>query len=515
MADAVSSAERFSRLFDLSRAFTAHIELEELLPLVMSKTQEALEAENCSLLLLDENRQELFFPVTSDVRPEVEEQLKEVRFPADKGIAGWVLQHGEAALVPDVTRDTRFYPEVDRQSGARTRDLLYAPLRTRYGVIGVIGLRNKREGAFSQEDLEFLDILAGTVAIAIENARLYQQVRQSEAQLKEEVTILKRERAHQERFPEIVGSGDAMLQVFSKMESAIAPSFPVLVDGETGTGKELIARALHYNGPRKARPFVAVNCGALPETLVESELFGYRRGAFSGAMTDKPGLFEAASGGTIFLDEVGETSLATQVKLLRVLQEGEIRRLGETQSRRVDVRVISATNKNLADEVRQKRFREDLYYRINVFLITLPPLRARREDLPLLITYFIRKCSAKQGKKVEEITQKALELLCQYPWPGNVRELENELERAVALTPEGQPIPVEYLSERIMDQRSLRVPLPTQSTSLRKARLAFEQEFVSEMLFLNQGNAVKTAKTLGISRQMLQKKIKDYGLRAK
>src|SRR5262245_11007628 len=296
------------------------------------------------------------------------------------------------------------------------------------------------------------------------------------------------------------------------MESAIAPSFPVLLEGETGTGKELIARALHYSGARKEHPFMAVNCGALPESLVESELFGHKKGAFSGAISDKVGLFEAANGGTLFLDEIGEMPLITQVKLLRALQEGEVRRLGETQSRRIDVRLISATNKDLAQEVQQKHFREDLYYRINVFLIALPPLRDRREDIPLLVTHFVRSCSEKQGKKVEEISQHALALLGQYAWPGNVRELENEIERAVALTPDGQPITPGYLSDRIVNQQSLRVPLPTLNASLKQARTAFEREYIADLLFKNQGNAAKTAKLLGLSRQMLQKRIKEFGL---
>jgi len=513
MTDGVSNVEKLSLLFELSSAFTAQIELQELLPLIMAQTQAALRAENCSLLLLDEAKQELFFPVTSDVSPEVGAQLQEIRFPANRGIAGWVLQHGEAALVPDVTQDARFYPDVDKQSGARTRDLLYAPLRTRAGSIGVIGLRNKREGSFTQEDLAFLNTLAGTVAIAIENARLYQRVKQSESQLKEEVVILTRERVRQDRFPEIIGHSEAMRRVFAKMESAIAPSFPVLLEGETGTGKELLARALHFNGPRKERPCIAVNCGALPEALVESELFGHKKGAFSGAISDKLGLIEAANGGTLFLDEIGEMPLTTQVKLLRALQEGEIRRVGETQDRQVDVRLISATNKDLAQEVQQKRFREDLYYRINVFLIAVPLLRERPEDIPLLVPHFMRKCGEKQRKHVEEITQGALALFTQYSWPGNVRELENEIERAVALTPDGQPILPHVLSDRIVNQQSLRVPLPAVNNSLKEARSAFEREYIADLLFKNQGNAAKTAKLLGLSRQMLQKRIKEFGLR--
>jgi Nif-specific regulatory protein len=495
--------------------FSEQIELDELLPLIMEKTKEALHAENCSLLLLDENRQQLFFPVISDIDPEVGEHLREVTFPADRGIAGWVVQHGKSTLVPDVARDERWYPDVDKRTGVRTRDLLYAPLRTRYGVIGVISLRNKREGVFDIEDLNFLDALVGPVAIAIENARLYLQVKQSEAKLKQEVATLSRERVRQDRFPEIVGNGPAATHLFAKMESVIGPSFPVLIEGETGTGKELIAKAIHYSGPRKEQRFVPVNCGAIPEDLVESELFGHKKGSFSGATVDKPGLFEVADGGTIFLDEIGETPLHIQIKLLRVLQEGKIRRLGETNERTIDVRVISATNKNLTEEVQQHRFREDLYYRINVFPIEVPPLRERREDIPLLVSHFMRKCSVKQVKRVEEIEKKALELLTQYSWPGNIRELENEVERAVALTPDGQPIAAEQLSDRLLNQKSLRVPFPSDDLLLEDARNAFEKAYIEEMLSKYLGNAKKTAEQLGITRQHLHNLIRKYGLRTR
>ena len=515
MKEGVSSVEKLSLLFELSHAFSALIQLEELLPHIITKTKEVLQAESCALLLLDEERQELFFPVTSDLSPEVEERFKDIRFTADKGVAGWVLQQVRPALVPDVTRDERFYSNVDRQTGAHTRDLLCAPLRTRHGVIGVIELRNKLVGSFTEEDLLFLDTLAGSVAVAIENARLYQHARQSEARLKEEVAILQREMAHRQRFAEIIGGGSAMARVFSLMESAIPSPITVLLEGETGTGKELVARAIHYHGPRKDRPFVTVNCGALPETLLESELFGYKKGAFTGAVTDKQGLFEVANGGTLFLDEIGETTPAMQVKLLRVLQDGEIRRVGETQARRVDVRVISATNKNLAQEVRDRRFREDLYYRISVFPIQVPPLRERREDIPLLVSHSIRQSNEKLAKHIQGITQEALELLIHYPWPGNVRELENEIERAVALAPDGSTLTPEYLSERIITQRSLRVSVPAEASALKQARLTFEREYVAEVLRQHQGNAAQTAKILGISRQMLQKKIKEYGLRAR
>jgi len=477
-----------------------------------------LQAESCAILLVEENqqenRQELFFAVISDADPAVERRLKKLRFPADHGIVGWVVQQGQPALVTDVSNDKRFYRGVDQQSGANTRDLLCAPLRTRHSVIGALELRNKQAERFTQEDLLFLDALAGSIAIAIENARFYQQSRQSEALLKAEVATLHREIATRQRFAEIIGSPRGLMgKVFSLIETAIPLDLAVLLEGETGTGKELVARAIHYNGPRKHRAFVPVNCGALPEELLESELFGHKKGSFTGATTDKAGLFEIADGGTIFLDEIGETTPAMQVKLLRVLQEGEFRRVGETQLRHVKVRVISATNRELLRELRHKQFRSDLYWRLGQFPIQIPPLRERRDDIPLLVARFVDASKKRQGKDIQDVSAEVLTLFTHYEWPGNVRELESEIERAVALTPPGGVILPPALSDRLKAHRSLQVPLSTSGQALKHVRQSFEREYVADVLRQQQGNAVKAAKILGISRQMLQKKIKAYGLR--
>jgi Nif-specific regulatory protein len=508
------SAEQFSLLFELSRSFNSLIDLDELLPYVAAQTRNLLQAESCAIFLLDAPQQELYFAIVSDAISSVEHRLKDIRFPADQGIAGWVVQHGQPALVPDVANDKRFYKGVDQQSGAHTRDVLTVPLRTRNGVIGAVGMRNKQTGRFTEQDLSFLDALGGSIAIAIENAHFYRQARQAEEQLKAEVATLHREIVSTQRFTEIVGSPSGpMGKVFSLMETAIPLDLAVLLEGETGTGKELVARAIHYNGPRKQRPFVAVNCSALPEELLESELFGHKRGAFTNALTDKLGLFEVANGGTLFLDEIGDTSPAMQAKLLRALQEGEFRRVGETQLRRVHVRIISATNRDLLRELRHNRFRSDLYWRINQFPIILPPLRQRREDIPLLIARYLEQHKKRHEKEILGISTEALTLLTQYEWPGNIRELESELARAVALTPAGELIPSTALSDRLQNQQSLHVPLSSNGHSLKQARAAFEREYIAEVLRYQHGNAVKTAKILGISRQMLQKKIKDYSLR--
>jgi Nif-specific regulatory protein len=510
-----SDVARLALLYELSRSFSELIDLDQLIVLVMAKTKELLNAEGSAILLLDEDKRELFFPYSADVAPEVEQRLSVIRFPADKGIAGWVLQKGIPQLVADVSQDKRWYADVDKESGMSTLSLLCAPLRTRHGPLGVIELRNKLTGQFTVEDLTFLDALAGSIAIAIENARLYRSLKESESRLRDEVVVLHREAAHRSRFTDVVGISEAMRHVFQLMESAISCQITVLLQGETGTGKELIARAIHYNGSRKDRPFVPVNCGALPETLLESELFGHKRGAFTGAVADRKGLFEVADGGTIFLDEIGETTPAMQVKLLRVLQSGEILPVGETTPRWVDVRVISAANRDLELATQQGKFRRDLYYRLSAFPINVPLLRSRKEDIPLLAVHLLRRVAEKFGRAVQGFSSAAMNALTDYSWPGNVRELENEIERAVALIGSGTIIQVEHLSERITSTRPAGVPVVAPTTTLKRAREAFEREYIVEILRQNNGNASQAAKVLGMSRVMLQKKIKTYGLRAK
>jgi len=507
---------RLSLLYEVSRLFSELVTLDLLIPAVIAKTNDLLEAESTAILLLDEASNELYFPYVADVTPDVERRLSSVRFPADRGIAGWVVQNNRAQLVTDVSQDKRWYAQVDCESGMVTTSILCAPLRTSRGTIGVIELRNKVTGDFSAGDLHLLDALAGVVAVAIENARLYQQIKESEAQLRVEVGVLHREIAGHSRFANIVGSSPVMQQLFRLMESAINNPVTVLLQGETGTGKELIARTIHYNGPRSLRPFQTVNCGALTETLLESELFGHKRGAFTGAVADRKGLFEVANGGTLFLDEIGEMSPAMQVKLLRVLQNGEILPVGDTTARFVDVRIISATNRDLEIETSQRRFRRDLYYRLCVFPISAPPLRTHKEDIPLLATHCLAQITERFSKPVCGFAPPALELLAAYDWPGNVRELQNEIERAVVLVAPGEWIHVEHLSPRLLSTKTAkRLSSRGKLVTLKRAREQFEEAYIGEVLQHNKGNASQAAQVLGISRVMIQKKIKTYGLRAK
>jgi Nif-specific regulatory protein len=508
---------RLRLLHDLGLAFAARIELDELIPLVVTKCRELLDAEGASVLLLDAAGAELFFPFVAEEDPEVAERLLRLRFPADRGIAGEVIRSGRAVRVDDVARDRRFYGGIDANTGTTTRSLLSAPLLARHGPIGVVQVVNRRGGgAFDDDDLRFLEAIAGAVGIAIENARLYGEAKAAEEGLRAQVGALRRDLARREGFPDMIGSGPAMAEVFRLMESAAASPIAVLVEGETGTGKELVARGIHGASARAEAPFVAVNCAAVPETLLESELFGHRRGAFTGATQDQRGVFEAANGGTIFLDEIGEMPAAMQAKLLRVLQEGEVVAIGDRRPRRVDVRVVSATNRDLSAEIGRGTFRQDLYYRIAAFPIRLPALRERREDIPVLAARFVAAAAERHRKRVAGIEPAALDLLVTLPWPGNVRELQNAVERAVALAAEGETIGPRHFSANVAAATSAPASAPPGNaypTSLREARAAFEARHIAGVLRQHGGNVTHAAGALGLSRFMLQKKMKEYGLR--
>ena len=519
------STTRFRVLYDLACAFAARIELDELFPFVVGKCREVFDAMGASVLLLDADTNELYFPFVAEDDPTILARLLELRFPADRGIAGWVLSHGTATRVDDVQTDPRFFTGIDHATGFTTRTLLCAPLRTYQGVIGVLQVLNRKDDIpFSDDDLAFLEALAGSVAVAIENARLFARVKASEDLLRAQVGALRRDMAHRDRFQDIVGSSRAMLEVFQLMESAAATPITVLIEGETGTGKELVARGIHRASARADAPFLAVNCAAVSETLLESELFGHRRGAFTGATQDHRGLFEAASGGTIFLDEVGEMPLAMQAKLLRVLQQGEIIPVGDTRSRKVDVRVISATNRELQAEVSRQAFRQDLYYRLAVFPIQLPSLRERRDDIPVLVDSLLRKHAERFQVDLQGIDPAAVDALQRYDWPGNVRELENVLERAVALARSSGIVTVAHFPAKLRGAEAGQAPAPASGapeadgssaavTPLRQARAGFEADYIRRVLALNGRNVSRTARVLGLSRVMLQKKMKEYGLR--
>jgi formate hydrogenlyase transcriptional activator len=308
------------------------------------------------------------------------------------------------------------------------------PLVTANRTLGTLSLASLRPSAFTQEDIDLLMRVANQVAIAIENALAYREIAELKNQLAEEKLYLEEEIRTEYTFEEIVGESPALKGVLSQVETVASTDSNVLILGETGTGKEVIARAIHELSPRRERTFVKVNCAAIPTGLLESELFGHEKGAFTGAIAQKVGRFELAHRGTLFLDEVGDIPPELQPKLLRVLQEKEFERLGSTRTQRVDVRVVAATNRDLAQMVEDRLFRSDLYYRLNVFPIVVPPLRERREDIPLLVRYFAQKYARRMDRRIESLPAEEMEALTRYPWPGNVRELENLIERAVILS---------------------------------------------------------------------------------
>ncbi len=349
------------------------------------------------------------------------------------------------------------------------------------------------------------------------NNELLRELEIANQQLSNENIVLKKDIEQKYNFSNIIGESKAMQEVYDLMKKVIPTDTTVYISGETGTGKELIARAIHFNGPRKNKIFAAQNCAALPDTLLESALFGHKKGSFTDAVADKKGLFEVADGGTVLLDELSDTSPALQQRLLRVIQEGEFQSVGSNKTLKVDVRILSATNKDLLHLVQQGKFREDLYYRINVFPIHVPPLRERMNDIFLLANYFLNKYMLQAGKEINGFSEDALQYLLSYKYPGNVRELENMIQRAVILAGNEQTLSLSHLQtewglgqptiKTITDLRS-----DIQLSSLRKLVEEFEKKYISQSLESNQGNISKTAIELGLSRAGLYKKLKRYNL---
>jgi len=337
--------------------------------------------------------------------------------------------------------------------------------------------------------------------------RLRKAIQQT--QLVAEIGRLRETLGEQLDFGGIIARSEEMQKVFNTIRKVADYKTTVLLQGESGTGKELVARALHFNSVRREKPFIAVNCGAIPENLLESELFGHVRGAFTDATRTRRGLFEEADGGTLFLDEIGELPLSLQVKLLRVLQEGEIRRVGDSRTTPVDVRVVAATVRDLADEVSKGGFREDLYYRLNVLNLPLPPLRARRGDIPVLVEHFVAKFNERLGTAIQGVEPAAIKLLVQYPWPGNVRELENAIERAIVLA-DGDRLTVTDFSRIRESQDRIRQTLASGELSIKKTTRIIEEELIRRALTKTGGNRTRASEFLEISHRALLYKIKDY-----
>jgi len=420
---------------------------------------------------------------------------------------GWVLDHQRPLIRRDLEREHQFPPE-EKLLAEGIRSFVVVPLPGRQRAIGTLNVASKTPNQFSEKDAELLLEVAKQIALAVENMLAYEEIGELKARLEQENLYLQEEIKIQHKFEEIVGRSAAIRRVLKAIETVAPTDATVLILGETGTGKELVARAVHHLSPRRDRALVTVNCAALPAGLIESELFGHEKGAFTGALSRKLGRFELADGGTILLDEIGDLPLDLQAKLLRVLQEGQFERVGGSQTIRVRVRVIAATNRDLEKALQVGTFREDLYYRLNVFPIQVPPLRDRKEDIPHLVRHLAMKYCAKFGKKIETIPQAKMKLLLACPWPGNIRELENVIERAVIVSrgPE-------------LDLGEWPPGAATIPRSLRTSTLAeLEREHILRVLKAtgwHVSGEKGAARILGIKRTTLQGKMKKLGIQRK
>jgi formate hydrogenlyase transcriptional activator len=426
--------DRLQVLLEVNNVLVNSRELPELFPGIVSTLQRVIHHDYTSLALLD--------PVTGLLKiyaldfPGRQNLFKqEFSIPREDSPAGHAIANGQPLIIsgPQLERYPSEVVRVLRSEGLQT--ICCIPLINHGRTFGTLNLASRRLDAFTAQDVELLQPVGAQIALAVENALAFKEIDALKDKLAEEKLYLEEEIRTEFNFEEIIGDSAALKRALAQVELVAPAGTAALVLGETGTGKELIARAIHNLSPRRERTFVKVNCAAIPSGLLESELFGHERGAFTGAISQKIGRFELADRGTLFLDEVGDLPLELQPKLLRVLQEQEFERLGSNRTQRVDVRVVAATHQDLSKLVAERAFRSDLYYRLNVFPIHIPPLRERPEDVPLLVRYFVQKFSRRQNKTVEYVPADAMEALSNYAWPGNVRELENLIERAVLLSP--------------------------------------------------------------------------------
>jgi Nif-specific regulatory protein len=518
-------------LTEIGRILSSTLDLRESFPKMMQIISAKLDMRRGALVLLDESTGRLRTEAAVGLTPE---EIERGKYALGEGITGNVVATGRARIIPDLRAEPDFLNRTGRltvETNNKATSFLCIPIKIEGRTAGALSVDKPFISEDSlRADQSFLEIISAFLAQAIQINRMV--LRQKE-ELLEENAQLRAQVRDRYRFENIIGDSPAMHEVFAVVGQVANSRATVLLLGETGTGKEMIAKAIHYNSPRREKSIVRVNCGALTGTLLESELFGHVKGSFTGAIRDKQGRFEAADGGTIFLDEIGTLEPELQVKLLRVLQEREFERVGDTHTLKVDVRVIAATNVDLQEEVAKGTFREDLFYRLNVVPIYLPPLRNRREDIPRLIDFFLDKYNAQNERKLRRISREMLNVLLRYPWPGNVRELENAIERAVVLSNDEDfheellPLSVRmFAAQRRTTQSSESIETLTRRLAdqsiadyeLREGEIyqlvidQIEHALIDRALAKCGGVKTKAADFLGINRNTLNKKVKDLGI---
>ncbi|MGM0483676.1 MAG: sigma-54 interaction domain-containing protein [Candidatus Krumholzibacteriota bacterium] len=493
-------------LINITKSLNSTLNLNKLLARIIDSIIKLADTDR-GFLMLEDSNSEMVFRIARD---KDESPLNENDFEVSTSIIKTVAENGKPLFIPDMLQNEQFKNK-ESVIDLQLRTAICVPLISNNKIIGVIYTDASRlSGEITDDNISLVSAFASQAAIAIENARLHGELVLSRDNLEKENRQLKRELSEKYEFSGIIGKSKAMQSIFHTIRKIASFDTTVLITGETGTGKELIAKAIHYNSGRKDNKLVTINCGAMPNELLESELFGHRKGAFTGASRDKAGLFETADGGTIFLDEIGDMPQPLQIKLLRTLQEGEIRRVGENASRSVDVRIIAATNRDLGEDVRTGDFRQDLFYRLNVIPIKIPPLRKRREDILPLTEHFIEKYSSRMGKENIRIAPEAVELLVSFNFPGNVRELENTIERAMALSGESPVLMAEHFPQ-LQGFAPDRHP-DGSDKSLKKRLKSLEKSIIQETLSETGGKVTRAAELLDISRQHLHNKINEYDI---
>jgi Nif-specific regulatory protein len=485
----VENRERLFILYNLSQEISSTLDLNELLKKIMEALFNSLEIDRGFIMLVDKETGKLIPKVVQKKNQE----LDKGEITVSQTIINQVLKEGESILSSDAMIDSRFKESESIQT-QQIRSVMCVPFKTKDKILGILQVDTRlSQKAFTEEDLSLLSAIANQAAVAIENALLHQEISLENKRLSRVLGLKQR----------IVGDSPKMQELFQIIRKVTATDAIILLKGESGTGKELVARSIHYGSSRKTKPFVCVNCAALPETLLESELFGHEKGAFTGAASRMLGRFEIAQGGTIFLDEIGEISPNIQVKLLRVIEGYGFERLGGGETIKPNVRIIAATNQDLEKRIMEGRFREDLYYRLKVIEIKLPPLRERKEDIPQLVNYFLEIFSQEGGIKIPEVSKEAMKLLMDYLWPGNVRELKNYIERALVLGV-GPILLPQHLPAEIGGSVQ-----KAQDLSLTQA----EKEHITRVLETTAWHKSKAAKILKMSRVTLDRKIKKYEIK--